>query len=189
MNTNAAGGPSVSVAVGDVNGDGQADLVAGDSNINTLAVSVLLNNSTPAASLDATSFFSATGSDTGLVVFTNTPPDITGTVAGQTITDQQAGHPFSGVTIVDPDGQTETLPVTLDSATKGSLFNLGGGSYNGSTGVYSISGTAAAVTAASEGKILQLRSGISPANHTMMPQHRTKATDLLMPTGMEESGG
>ena len=73
-----------------------------------------------------------TGSDTGLAVVFTSPPVITGAVAGQTITDKQTDHPFSGVTIGDPNvGVSETLTVTLDDAANGALSNLGGGSYNG----------------------------------------------------------
>jgi autotransporter-associated beta strand protein len=109
---------------------------------------------TLAGTFTTANFMALTDNHGGTLIEVVTPPTITGAVAGQTITDKQTDSPFSGVTIGDPDvGQTETLTVTLDNATKGALSNLGGGSYNGATGVYSVSGTAAAVTAALDGLV------------------------------------
>ncbi len=57
--------------------------------------------------------------------------------------------PFAGVTIADSGAaQIQAVTITLDAAAKGSLSNLGGGSYNPATGTYSFSGTASAATTA-----------------------------------------
>jgi hypothetical protein len=81
-----------------------------------------------------------------------TAPMIAGTAAGQTTTDRTTIAPFSGVTISDANaGATQTLTIKLSSARNGTLSNLGGGTYDASTGVYTDIGTAAAITADVDG--------------------------------------
>ena len=84
----------------------------------------------------------------------STLPTIIGTVASQTVSDHAAVSPFSGVTVADVNpAQTEAVTVTLSTAGNGILTNLAGGSYVASTGVYTDSGSAAAVTAALDGLV------------------------------------
>jgi hypothetical protein len=74
---------------------------------------------------------------------------INGTVAGQTVTDPATIDPFSNVVVADTDiSQTETVTVTLSATANGTLSNLGGGSYDSTTGVYTDTGSASQVTAA-----------------------------------------
>jgi hypothetical protein len=80
------------------------------------------------------------------------PPSISG--AGLTLqgTDEAALNPLGGVVIADLDpGQTESATVTLSAPTNGTLSNLAGGVYDPASGVYTVSGSAAAVTAALDG--------------------------------------
>ena len=81
------------------------------------------------------------------------PPSVSGTgiVAGD---DHTALDPLAGVTVSDLDaGQTESVTLTLSSPLNGTLSNLAGGSYDASTGVYKVSGSTAAVTAALDGLV------------------------------------
>ena len=75
-------------------------------------------------------------------------PTITGTKAGQTTTSEAPVKPFSGVTIADANNggtDTDTLTITLsDSGATGTLS--GTGLSGGTGGVYTLSGTAAAIT-------------------------------------------
>ncbi|MDO8263426.1 MAG: hypothetical protein Q7T21_09375, partial [Gallionella sp.] len=84
----------------------------------------------------------------------NDAPTLGGATALTSINNTATATPFSAVTITDADAaQTQTLSVTLDTAAKGVLSNLGGGTYNALTGVYTFSGTAAAATTAVQGLV------------------------------------
>ena len=89
-----------------------------------------------------------TGADTtftGLIVGAGgSAPTITGTLAGQTTTSEAAVKPFSGVTIADANsGASDTLTITVTGA-GGTLS--GTGLTGGTGGVYTLTGTAAAIT-------------------------------------------
>lgn len=105
-------------------------------------------------------------------------PAITGTVAAQPVTDETTIAPFSKVSITDSNsGQTEMATVTLSAAINGTLTNLGGGSYNNSTGVYSVTGTAVAVTTALDGLIFNPTARQGPASQTITTGFTIAVTD------------
>ncbi|WP_228527064.1 cadherin-like domain-containing protein, partial [Noviherbaspirillum soli] len=89
------------------------------------------------------------------VTGTNDVPTITGMPADQRVADNATISPFTTVLVGDVDNPSETLTVTisLDIAAKGGLSNFGGGSYDTGTSVYTVTGTAAQVTAAVNGLV------------------------------------
>ena len=81
-------------------------------------------------------------------------PTISGVVAGQAVNDQATIAPLSTVKIADANpGQSEAVTVTLSNSANGPLSNLDGGSYNTTTGVFTDTGTATAVTTALDGLV------------------------------------
>jgi hypothetical protein len=85
----------------------------------------------------------------------NDAPTIAGIAANQAVNDDASLSPFAGVSIADIDSPAQqlTVSVILDTAAKGALSNLGGGSYDAATGVYRFSGSAAAATTALRGLV------------------------------------
>ena len=116
------------------------------------------------------------------------PPVISGTVSGQVTVDQAAIAPFAHVTVTDPNpGQTEAVKVTLSSPANGILSNLGGGIYNASTGVYTINGTAAAVTAALDGLNFIPTLGQVAQGNSVTTEFTIADTDTAGGTATDES--
>jgi len=91
-------------------------------------------------------------------------PSFSGVLAGWSISDLATLMPFAGVTLADANfGQTETVTVTLSAPANGTLSVLGGGRYISNTGVYTVGGTAGAVTAALNGLVF------TPTVHQVAP--------------------
>ena len=100
--------------------------------------------------------------DTGLTF----APVISGTQAGQLVTDAASVRPFAGVTIADGNsGQTETVTVTLSNALNGTLTDLGNGNY--AAGIYTDTGTAAQVTGDLDGLVFIPTAHQAPVGQTV----------------------
>jgi hypothetical protein len=83
----------------------------------------------------------------------NDAPSVSGTASAQAVNDNATVLPFATITIADADtdNQTIALSVTIDTAAKGSFTSgslSGAGFTNAGGGVYTKTGTAAALTAA-----------------------------------------
>ncbi len=125
---------------------------------------------------------SSNSSTTVGAIAVNDPPVIAGATAGQTTTDEVTISPFTGVSISDVDfGQTETVAITLSNHLNGTLSSSAGGSYDSATGVYSVTGTDAAVTAAVDGLVF------TPAAHQVAPGGSVTTTFTI--TATDTAGG
>jgi Ca2+-binding RTX toxin-like protein len=112
------------------------------------------------------------------VVGTAVALSISGTEADQALIDQSTIQPFSQVSISDQNiNQTETVTVTLSSAANGTLTNLGGGSYNTGTGVYTVVGSVAAVNAALDGLTFNPTVDQVPAGDTVTTDFTLRVAD------------
>ena len=108
-----------------------------------------VTNGTAAGTYEITSTSGASIAPSDLVSFGLPLLSISGTTPGQSTKDNTTVTPFKTVKIGDTGtGVTDTVTITLSSAANGALSKLGTGSYNATTGVYTISGTAAAITTA-----------------------------------------
>jgi hypothetical protein len=89
--------------------------------------------------------------------------------------------PGTRVTIQDVGDRTVTLTVTLSSAPNGALSNLGGGAYDAQTGVYSVSGTPAAVTTALDGLAFTPTISDAPLGSTATTTFTIVVNDGIVP--------
>ncbi len=122
---------ATSFLISDLNGDGRPDIVVNVS-------------SNPNGRVFSQSYYAE------ILINLGESSTISGGVSNQRTNDNRNSNPFSTVNII-PFGdplQTLNLAVTLDGANKGAFTNLSGGTYNASNGVYTLTGTATALTAA-----------------------------------------
>ncbi len=110
----------------------------------------------------------------------DTPPHIAGTGL-LTGNDHTPLKPLAGVTVSDVDiGQTETVTLTLSAIANGVLSNLGTGSYNAATGVYTVIGSVSQVTAALDALIFTPTINQVPPGQTVTTGFTLSASDGLM---------
>ena len=105
------------------------------------------------------------------------PLAITGTVANQAVHDNATIDPFAHVTVTDANaGQTETVTITPSNITNGTLSDPNAATdlstINGN-GVYTVTGTAAAVTADLDALVFH------PTDHQVAPG-QTVTTDFTI---------
>src|SRR6202050_2959834 len=94
------------------------------------------------------------------------PLAITGTVANQAVHDNATIDPFAHVTVTDANaGQTETVTITPSNIANGTLSDPNAATDGSaiSNGVYTVTGTAAAVTADLDALVFQ------PTDHQVAP--------------------
>ncbi|MBF0155622.1 MAG: hypothetical protein HQL57_00345, partial [Magnetococcales bacterium] len=91
----------------------------------------------------------ATGSVILDVVPVNDSPTLTGATFTASYTEGVASVSLAGMSVADVDtGESLTATLTLANPAAGSLTTTGGGSYNGGTGVWTVSGSPTAVNTA-----------------------------------------
>jgi hypothetical protein len=114
---------------------------------------------------------------TAVTVGGDHPPSIAGAGVALAGNDAAPIDPMASVTVSDLDvGQTETATLTLSSTADGTLSNLGGGAYDASSGVYTVTGSAAAVTTALDGLVF------TPVDHEVAPGQTVNTTFALSVT-------
>ena len=121
-----------------------------------LAVTALNPNGTAIKGAGGVSANLSGASHTFVGLGINLPPaTLTGTLANVGVANETTAKPFGSLNVGDPTGgATDTVTITLSNPDYGTLSNLGGGSYNGSTGVYTVAGTPSAVTTAIDALVL-----------------------------------
>jgi len=79
----------------------------------------------------------------------NTAPTLAGIAAVLAGRDDTVSAPFTGLVVTDPDaGQAESLRITIDGPGHGTVIVGGAGTYDATTGVFTVGGTAPQVAAA-----------------------------------------
>ena len=145
---------SLSTVAGSYDGSSGVYTVTGTaSQVSSDLRALVFNPASGTVGQGATTSFSITDTDslalsaaTTAAVVAVAGPAISRTVANAPISDQSTNTPFSSVTIADDGSQTETVTVTLSAAGNGALSNLGSGSYDTGSGIYTDTGTASNVT-------------------------------------------
>jgi hypothetical protein len=118
-----------------------------------------------------------TGSLNGSSSLNTTPLAISGTASGQTAYGGSKMAPFHNLVITDLNATTVTATVTLSKPANGTVTDLGGGTYNQATGVYTITGGGAAVNRAVRNLMFDPASNLNVFNRNVLTAFTLKITD------------
>ena len=115
------------------------------------------------------------------------PVSISGTGGTQSTGDTSAVAPFRNASISDPNaGVKDTVQITLSNSANGRLSNLGGGSFNASTGVFTVSGSVATVNTTLHGLVFTPTIHQAATGQTVTTSFTISVSDTA---GQSASGG
>jgi len=127
-----------------------------------------------------TTGFSGSGSTTVPLTIIDTPPILTGLAAITSTADTIPVAPFIGLHITDPDQagqQQQTVTVRPDTVGNGTLSGFTAGTFDPSSGTYTITGTALGVTAALDALTFIPGRHLSPVNVPVVTHFTVTDTD------------
>jgi plastocyanin len=139
---------------------------------------------------DTTMTRSVIGGGVDIYLDGQTPPSVAGAVPGQVTPDTTPIDPFAQVAITDPNaGQTETASITLSNADNGTLVDPNAASDGSSfaDGVYTNTGTAAAVAAAADGLVFRPTAQQVPPGQTVTTTFTISDTDTAGGTASDSA--
>jgi uncharacterized repeat protein (TIGR03803 family) len=113
------------------------------------------------------------------------PPTISGTIPNQSMTDRQTIQPFATVTVSDPNGPypSDYVRISLSNPANGTLSNLGNGTYDYSTGVYTYGTSSVAdLNAAIERLVFTPRANQAATGRTATTTFTIDVNDASIPT-------
>jgi hypothetical protein len=118
-----------------------------------------------------------TGSLNGTSSLNTTPLAISGAASRQIAFGGSKMTPFHNLVVTDLNATTVTATVTLSNPANGTVTNLAGGTYNGATGVYTITGGGPAVNRALRNLTFDPAGNLNVSNRNVFTAFTLKITD------------